>query len=145
MSGTENKNKLSSQTKTCIVITLVVIASISPLLLKYYNPFNLSDVGNIIFITLLVAIFIIIYFFALLKDRGYKISRVDPLNNVLFKIKWVDRVRGLSYWPISHVLFFLSLTVAFPTSWFLLACIGLGWEIFEEWMSYMLYKLPNIT
>lgn len=137
--------KFKESTKVYASWFIIVAVFVYPLLIKRYNPFGFSDLTNIFLIVGTIGALIIRYFFSLLKDKGYKLSRADPLNRAIFQLDWIDRRRDISFWPLSHFVMFTSLAISFPSHWKAMVAIGIGWELFEEWLAYWMSKNPAAT
>ena len=64
------------------------------------------------------------------RTGGHRIER-DPLNRKVFSMG----KNCCSWWPITHLLFYMVLGFFFPDCWLLILSVGVVWEGIEEAMA----------
>lgn len=95
-----------------------------------------KDLKNLITVFFCMAFAIISYHILLKLIFKNKIEQHNVLNLKIFNLDIFDE-SCCSYWPITHLIFYFTLTYIWPQYWHYIFIAGILWEIFESIMSIL--------
>jgi len=100
---------------------------------KFLEFFRFKKCKVAILVILIIVSIIIVYFgilFFLFRKSGVRMSQRDFMNKHIFSLK-IFGPDCCSMWPVSHLILFFGLGIAFPQCHLIFLIGGILWEMFE--------------